>query len=213
MKIACIVLRYEEPGWTDETLKCIPSSHRKNVFFADRHGVGNMSKAFNEACVQAFRDSIYSMPEAIFWSTNVTFDPGVIDRMYELLFSDSRIAAVHAMHDSDHAHLHPGNTPGEIPFIELTCAMFKVDALGEIGGMDELMPYWGMDLDWSHRAKQAGWKLFRGPDAVSHTYLRNIKNKHPISKIREELRAYHHNLTIQRLTEIYGANWKQILWP
>jgi GT2 family glycosyltransferase len=25
--------------------------------------------------------------------------------------------------------------------------------------LDEMLPYWGQDLDWSYRVRQNGWKL------------------------------------------------------
>jgi GT2 family glycosyltransferase len=222
MKIAAIVLQYDEPGWTEQTYNCLPEQIRiSGAFtFADRHGVGNMSKAFNNAYhklkndyMRWHRGEFHDKYPFVFWATNVTFDPDLPQRMVNLMLADSEIAAVHASHNSDHKHLQPGREAQEVPFVELTCAVFSTKALYEVGLMDEDMPYWGMDLDWSYRAKQKGYKLYSHPGEVQHTYLRHIKQKHFISGIREQLRTHYDHATRQALEKKYGNNWRAELWP
>ena len=222
MKIATIILKYDEPGWTEQTYNSLPEQLKTTEFFtyADRHGVGNMSKAFNVAYLELksrynmyYHGSIADHYKAVFWATNVTFDQELPEQMYNLLMSDDNIAAVHAAHHSDHAHLQPGREAQEVPFVELTCAMFRTEVFRKIGLMDEDMPYWGMDLDWSYRARQAGYKLYSHPGEVKHTYLRHIKHKHPISRIREQLRQHYDLSTQQALVKKYGNEWRKIVWP
>lgn len=207
--ICAIVLKYEEPGWTEQTLECCRAAGITKIVIADRDGVGNMSKAFNRAALDVYKTGL---PQFIWFLTNVTFTPDV--PLALMAAFDDKTAAVHPCHDSDHAHLkNCGHTPEQIPFIEFTAPMFRTDALEKIGGADEAMPYWGMDLDWSYRAKQAGYNLKVSLARVQHVYLRHQKMKHPISTFREQLRAYHHNLTEAALVQKYGPKWEQILWP
>ena len=227
--ICAIVLKYEEPGWTEQTIACCEAAGITKIVIADRDGVGNMSKAFN-ACAFRVLEQYYPGPSKrfyfvkhaydvepgerpfIWFLTNVTFTPDV--PLALMAAFDDKTAAVHPCHDSDHAHLKTcGHTPQEVPFIEFTAPMFRTEALEKIGGAEEAMPYWGMDLDWSYRAKQAGYNLKVSLARVQHVYLRHQKAKHPISTFREQLRAYHHKLTEEALVQKYGPKWEQTLWP
>jgi hypothetical protein len=206
--ICAIVLKYEEPGWTEQTIACCEAAGITKIVIADRDGVGNMSKAFNRAVKSAgVFDSKY-----IWFLTNVTFTPDV--PLALMAAFDPFTACVHPCHDSDHAHLKVcGHTPQEVPFVEFTAPMFRALHLWLLGDADETMPYWGMDLDWSYRAKQAGYNLKVSLARVQHVYLRHQKSKHPISTFREQLRAYHHSHTEAALVQKYGPKWEQILWP
>ena len=207
--ICAIVLKYEEPGWTEQTIACCEAAGITKIVIADRDGVGNMSKAFNRAAIEIYKARL---PKFIWFLTNVTFTPDV--PLALMAAFDDKTAAVHPCHDSDHAHLKTcGHTPQEVPFIEFTAPMFRTEALEKIGGAEEAMPYWGMDLDWSYRAKQAGYNLKVSLARVQHVYLRHQKAKHPISTFREQLRAYHHKLTEEALVQKYGPKWEQTLWP
>ena len=207
--ICAIVLKYEEPGWTEQTVQCCEAAGITKIVIADRDGVGNMSKAFNRGALEVYKTGL---PQFVWLLTNVTFTPDV--PLALMAAFDDKTAAVHPCHDSDHAHLKTcGHTPQEVPFIEFTAPMFRTEALEKIGGADESMPYWGMDLDWSSRAKQAGHNLKVSLARVQHVYLRHQKSKHPISTFREQLRAYHHSHTEAALVQKYGPKWEQILWP
>ena len=207
--ICAIVLKYEEPGWTEQTVQCCEAAGITKIVIADRDGVGNMSKAFNRGALEVYKTGL---PQFVWLLTNVTFTPDV--PLALMAAFDDKTAAVHPCHDSDHAHLKTcGHTPQEVPFIEFTAPMFRTEALEKIGGADEHMPYWGMDLDWSYRAKQAGHNLKVSLARVQHVYLRHQKSKHPISTFREQLRAYHHSHTEAALVQKYGPKWEQILWP
>jgi hypothetical protein len=206
--ICAIVLKYEEPGWTEQTIACCEAAGITKIVIADRDGVGNMSKAFNRAVKSAgVFDSKY-----IWFLTNVTFTPEV--PLALMAAFDPLTACVHPCHDSDHAHLKTcGHTPEQVPFVEFTAPMFRTLHLWLLGDADEAMPYWGMDLDWSYRATQAGYNLKVSPARVQHVYLRHQQQKHPISTFREQLRAYHHKHTEAALVQKYGPKWEQILWP
>jgi hypothetical protein len=206
--ITAVVLRYEEPGWTEQTLACCAAAGITKIIVAERDGVGNMSRALNGAlfCRGAFTTKY------IWFLTNVTFTP---DTPLALMAAfDPYTAAVHPCHKSDHPHLQTcGETPKEVPFVEFTAPMFRALHLWLIEGADEGMPYWGMDLDWSFRAKEAGYNLKVSPARVEHTYLRNMAQKHPITKIRELMRKHWYNPTTQRLISKHGPDWAKKLWP
>jgi len=213
MSIAAVILRYEEPGWTDETIRCARAAGIQKIVFADREGVGCMSTAFNEAIFTTtgtIRSALVDF-KYIWWLTNVTFDidvPGTIAQAFE-----DDIACVHPCHASDHLHLQNTRHAAMVPFIELTAPMFSTRLLRQVGQMDEAMWGWGMDLDWSYRAKQLGYGLMVSPARVDHVYLRHIQGKHPVSVERERLRTLHSPATTQALADKWGPDWQKKLWP
>ena len=211
-KTVAVVLRYDEPGWTEEAIRCCNLAGI-DVEIAERHGVGNMSRAFNDAVYRIFKDNYYVYHKYLLWVTNVTFEPELVSKLIHELKANGKAAAIHPAHKSDHPHLHPGKPVSEVPFIELTCTLFNIEALEEIGDMDINMPYWGMDLDWSWRAKEQGYVVLNHPDEVKHTYLRHMKAKHPVSAFREQLRKHYDSQTVGALEIKYGKNWRQKLWP
>lgn len=212
-----IVLHYEEPGYFDATMKCLKASKLDDsAIIVSREGVGSMSKAFNAGVRQIeLKEWQY-----LLWITNVEFSPNLPAQMLEQLKADKSIGAVHATHKSDHIHLQ-SKKYRDVPFIELTMAMFNPNALEKVGLMDENMPYWGMDLDWSYRARESGFKLaVSGAPEIKHTYLRHanqfkaqsMRQKYQISIIREILRKHRDQQTVNALINKYGANWKQKIW-
>ena len=206
--ITAIVLKYEEPGWTEQTLECCAAAGITKIVMVERDGVGNMSRAFNSALTgHGVFDTKY-----IWFLTNVTFTPETPLALMAAFDRDT--AAVHPCHHSDHKHLQTCDaTPKQVPFVEFTAPMFRALHLLLLGGADEGMPYWGMDLDWSHRAKEEGYNLKVSPARISHTYLRIMTQPHPITKIRDQMRKHWYTPTEQKLIEKYGPDWAKKLWP
>ncbi len=191
------------------------------IIYADRDGVGNMSRALNEAFnkikfiefgSKCGVDRI-TLCKYVWFITNVTFNPDVPEKLMQVLDSDPNIAAVHpAMASSDHRHLWPGETR-DVPFIEFTAPMFRASDFARFM-LDENTPYYYMDLIISHQLKQEGKRLVCvGDAAVYHTYLRNERKQHPITNIRGQLRDYHTPLSKRYMEEKYGAEWQIKLWP
>jgi len=206
--LTCIVLEYKEPGWTEKTMKCLGKSRvpSENIIFADREGVGSISKAFNRA--------IGNVKTKFSWFlTNVTFAPDMPESLINAMETTQAIA-VHPAFDSDHNHIRAAKGVEYVPFIEWTAPAFDMRYFHEIGPCDEELPYWGMDLDWSYRANQ----IYETPLAVDgrfrlqHTYLRHSA-PHPISVIRRNLRALYDRDTQDRLTKKYGKQWQSKIWP
>lgn len=218
-----IVLKYEEPGVTDATVKSLIDAgfSSDQIVYADRDGVGNMSRAFNQAIIKTrgafeFRMtdlSAQASAKFIWFLTNVTFSPEVPELLAETFDSDT--AAVHPAFDSEHYHMRRrGGIFEDVPFVEWTAPMVSVSAWFDVGCLDTSMPYWGMDLDWSHRAKEKGYDLIvNGKCEVNHTYLNHNYEQHPISRIRKELREYWDEPTERRMIEKYGEDWLREIWP
>ena len=208
-KLAIIALKYLEPEW-QETQDCL-SKVNYPVFYADRDGVGNMSRAFNEA----FDKYVKGKFEYVWFVTNITFAPDVPDKLLDAL-ENCCINAIHpAMSTSDHLHLRSDCTDSVriVPFIELTAPMFSTYVLGKFP-LCEATPYYYMDLIISKQINDTdGFVAVHNGAEVHHTYLRNKANKHPISIIRERLRNYHTPLSKAYMVNTYGEDWQTKLWP
>lgn len=227
-KILPIVLKYEEKGWTDKTVKCLLDAgfSQEDIVFADRDGVGNMARAFNAALNnikitdeleylrfrgEFIKDQRMYNVKYIWFLTNVEFPR---EMPLSLLSAfDEETAAVHPAFDSEHYFIRDciGVAP-EVEFLEWTAPMVRADVFFELGGLDEKMPYWGFDLCFSYRAKEAGYVLkIDGRYKLKHTYL-NLNAPEPISAIRKQLRALYDKPTEERLIEKYGEDWLKKLW-
>ncbi len=207
-----IVLQYEEPEWTDRTVKSLQDAGIEKIWFADRRGVGSMSKAFNEAVIDVLYHEKPPMESLIWWVTNVTFTPDVPQTLLSCFdgVEGAAAAAVHPKFDSDHPHIRQGGW--DVPFLEWTAPMIRVKALYEVGLLDQDMPYVGMDIDWCWRAKQQGW-FFEVPDCrVEHKYLRHNK-PFDVSLQREKMRNAAWPGTQEKLKKKWGDNWKSKLCP
>jgi hypothetical protein len=216
--LAIIALKYLEPEW-QQTLDCL-NKQPFDVYFADRDGVGNMSRAFNEA----FEKHVKGKYEYVWLVTNIIFDPDVPKRLlsaanFLVVMHDKDSILLHpVMNSSDHKHLHCNPefsefNANEVPFVELTAPMVSCRALKDFPLCEET-PYYYMDLILSYQVKQAGGfvGVHNGVE-VKHTYLRNKTTTHPISEIRKQLRNYHTPLSKKYMVETYGADWESKLWP
>lgn len=208
--LAIIALEYLEPEW-QQTLDCVKATGLP-YFIAKRDGVGNMSRAFNEA----YDKYVSGRYKYVWLVTNILFSPDVPKKLIEAFYEDCDLLGVHpSMKGSDHAHQIPDGS-GEVKyvrFIELTAPMFYTDSF-DSRMLCEETPYWYMDLIISHQLKQVGEIAVHHGCEVSHEYLRNTvkKSVHPITKIRHELRSYFKKSSLEYLVKTYGENWKELLW-
>ena len=212
-QIQPIVLRYNETGWTEKTVACLIAAgfEESDIVYADREGVGNMSKALNNA----FQGNLMNDQKPFIWFlTNVTFSEQMPVSLLELILSDEDIAAVHPAFDSDHPHIR--NAYGisrDVPFVEWTAPLVRRNVFNSFH-LDCEMPYWGMDLDWSYAVKMGGKILaIDGRHRLGHTYLRLADKKEDITIERERIRKTFDASTEQRLIEKYGKDWMVKLWP
>lgn len=206
MKLLIVLLEYLEPEFT-QTLKCVEDTGLPYELVS-RDGVGNMSRAYNSILMDASWQADY-----LWFVSNVTFDKEMPFKLAETL-EKTGWAGVHpAMSTSDHKfQWKMGDVPCETPFIEWTAPMVRADLFSH-EPLDEMLPYYYMDLDWCYRMRQQGYKV--GVDhrvEVSHVYLRN-KKEHPIGQIRKQLRNYWTPISQKHMIEKYGKDWQSKLWP
>ncbi len=57
------------------------------------------------------------------------------------------------------------DAPGETDFITGCCLLVRAETVREVGMLDPAFGYYGEDVDWCLRAKQAGWHLLYEPRA------------------------------------------------
>jgi hypothetical protein len=214
-QVTPVVLEYLEPGSTDQTMQCLIASgfDPENILQVGREGVGSMSKAFNSVFEGVYGFDVITTPY-VWFITNVTFGKKTVYSLLDFMESVNgkrQCAVIHPQFDSSHSFIKNPQAIDTVPFVELTAPLFRVDALRDVGLMDELMPYWGMDADWGHRARlKDWWCCVDGYSTIKHTYLHQSQ-PYPISKIRAALRSLYDEQTRNRLIEKYGTDWKQLI--
>lgn len=203
--ILIVALEYLEPEW-EETLADIKATNL-NYEIVSRDGVGNMSRAYNSILLDPFWDA-----EFIWFVSNIRFDADV-PYILEAGLKETGWAGIHpSMKSSDHKshHPHPIRTHKQTPYIEWTAPMVRSDVfLRE--PLDEMLPYYYMDLDWSYRVNDKGVGVHHGCQ-VDHVYLRNAE-EHPIGKIRKQLRNYWTPISQKHMEQKWGKDWTKKLWP
>jgi hypothetical protein len=220
--IVIIALKYEEPEY-QETIKCIEATGLP-VIWANRDGVGNYSRAFNEA----FKHGVVWMPNALdafmipidfkytWMISNITFAPDIPFKLAEVLDKMTNVSAVHpAMPGSDHRHQWPNIDPCPtiVPFIEWTAPMVRTDAFRSVK-LNEELAYYYMDLDWCYRISRVhklGNVAVAHHAVIGHTYLRSAR-QHLVSKIRSQLRDWWTPRSQREMARIYGPGWKKDNW-
>ena len=214
-QVTPVVLEYLEPGWLEQTMQCLINSgfKQENILQVGREGVGSMSAAFNRVFEGVYGFDLITTPY-VFFVRNVTFDKHVPAFLAAALDEYTDVVAIHPKFISDHPHIRHAKGRDYVPFVEWTAPMIRVDALRDVGLLDEKLPYVGQDIDWSHRAKLKGWELMAdGFSTVNHVYLRHTQNPAPITQIRGALRNVYQQSTENRLIEKWGTDWRKLLCP
>jgi hypothetical protein len=208
-KVAVVAVKYLEPEYV-QTIECIQALNVP-VFYVDREGIGSLSMAINKG----FNNNELTQFKYVWFLTNIIFEASVLQQLVDEM-ERTGFTAIHPCFESDHRHIRPIaklNSIREVPFIEFTAPMIRTNVF-ELFQLDEDMPYWGQDLDWSYRVRSKGCKLGVHYGArVDHTYIRNNKNDHPVTEARKRLRNMTDDMTRQKLISKYGNNWKKTVWP
>ena len=201
MRIHIIVLEYLEPDW-QQTMECV---HKTGLPYTivSRDGVGNMSRAYNTAIKMSIQ------ADYLWFVSNITFEPDVPVKLAETLLNTGWAACHPIMKSSDHRFQWDAKEPKETPFIEWTAPMVDFEVFNQ-HCLDEMLPYYYMDLDWCHRVKPL--KVGIAPVEIQHTYLRN-KKEHPVGQIRKQLRNYWTPISQRHMENKYGKDWQNKLWP
>lgn len=220
--IVIIALQYEEPEY-EQTRKCIEDTGLP-VIWANRDGVGNYSRAFNEAFIYGpvedpkGNSGIYRAHDFKYaWMiSNITFDPQVpFELADDMDIKLLNLAAIHpAMHGSDHRHQWPDadGLTKIVPFIEWTAPMVRTSVFSKVF-LNRELAYYYMDLDWCYRvqSQNIGNVAVCHSAQVGHLYLRNNK-KHRISQIRSALRDHWTPRSQREMARLYGPDWKKKDW-
>lgn len=204
--IAIVSLKYLEPEYK-QTTDCLVDMNLP-IFFADRDGVGNMSRAFNDAFIKNVKGNY----EFVWFVTNITCSPDT-PHILASGIRGSIVGAHPTMAGSDHLHQRQNVTKQGIipaPFIEFTAPMFRADVFAKYL-LDEDLWYYYMDLELCHRLHGAGYQVaVNHAAAVDHTYLRNTEIKHPVTELRSKLRNYISAGNRDYLATKYGPNWASL---
>lgn len=208
MRTGVVAIIYAEPEWQN-TKRCIQQLKLPTVY-VDRDGVGSMAKAYNRGFNKLIE--LYPDLEFVWMISNVRFNPYILKIMEK---SMEGFDCLHPSFNSDHPFAQPTFIKGvkEVPFVEFTAPLIRVETFKKFP-LDEQMPYWGHDLDWGYRVRQAGGKVGVHHDVtVQHEYIRfKAKRKPlPVTKERQRLRKETNAGTRARLAELYGDNWGQVL--
>ena len=208
MKILIVALEYLEPEW-EQTIADIEATGLP-FEVVSRDGVGNMSRAYNSILMDPTWQADY-----LWFVSNIRFDADTPFKLAQTL-ERTGWAGIHpAMPTSDHRshHLHPIGVEKETDFIEFTAPMIRAEVFLN-DPLDEMLPYYYMDLDWSYRIRQQGMKV--GVDhstQIRHIYLRNFEDEHPVSRIRKQLRTYWTPISQKHMVQKWGKDWTTKLWP
>lgn len=218
-KVAILSVVYREHEWS-ETKRCIELIMDVPVFFIERNpiGTGSLSECINRGFNQIISNNC---PEYIWVISNVTFSPTLVYELTEYMDAYPDLAAIHPCFHSDHVHMQQTtNEHGSndfmvhVPFVEFTAPMVRTSIFKNFP-LDENMPYWGQDLDWGYRVKQAGHKIgvFHG-EQLGHTYIRFKKDQqNKYTKARRKMRIQTDESTRKALFAKYGEAWKDLRWP
>jgi GT2 family glycosyltransferase len=205
-RAAIISVIYQEPEWK-QTKACIEASGADRVIFVDRKGFGSLAKAYNKGFVGLGSETF----DYVWFVSNPIFKEDTLDMLVDAM-NRSGYAGIHPSFNSDHQHIQNNGTCLllEAPFIEFTAPIVRHEVFAGCM-LDERMPYWGHDLDWSYRVRQAGLKVGVNHGVeLEHSYLRN-KRRLPITVRRMQARAATDRSTRQRLIELYGTDWREVL--
>lgn len=207
--LSVVVLKYEEPGWTKATLDCVAAvPYPLDVVIADRGGIWGMADAYNAAMAEVRSDFVWFV-------SNVRFDPGMGLSLLDVMEQHPEAAAVHPRHRSDHLFLTgQGGEVEAVPFIEWTAPLVRRSAWSAVGPLDEDMPFVHYDLDWSYRAKQAGYSLWvDNRFELEHVYLHSTKSRYAVTEERRKMRDAMMAGSEAKCAQKYGPEWKSLIWP
>jgi hypothetical protein len=199
--IHIVLLEYLEPDFK-QTIECVLRTGLPYTIVS-RDGVGNMSRAYNTILNKHIN------AKYVWFVSNITFDSDVPNKLAETLESTGWAACHPIMKSSDHQFQWEAKEPKATPFIEWTAPMVRYDSF-KLCCLDEMLPYYYMDLDWCYRIRPE--KVGIAPVEIQHTYLRN-KKEHPIGQIRKQLRNYWTPLSQHHMVQKYGKDWQNKLWP
>lgn len=210
LPVVIIALKYFEPEYK-QTIECI-EKFNVPIIWADRDGIGNLSRAFNEAFLyQLKNDPAYStLPRYVWFVTNIQCNIDVLPALVKAM-DESDFAAMHPAFASAHPHHRPdgSNSVKQTPFVEFTAPIFRADVFDEYY-LDENFWYWYMDIDICLRMQADGYKFgVHHGFTLQHSYL--TTSNHFFTDVRKSLRAALNPVGELRMNSKYGNEWKKLL--
>lgn len=202
-RVAIVSVIYLEREW-QETKACIEACGVP-VYYVDRKGTGSLAEAYNRGFKQ-----IDIPVDYVWFISNPVFDNDALPLLIKAM-TKTKYAAIHPSFNSDHKHIRNDNSGKvkEAKFVEFTAPIVRTDIFKD-HPLNEDMPYWGHDLDWSYKVKKRGHKLgIHHGIEMRHTYMRKM-NRYVTEK-RKALRREAHLSTEAALIKLYGLNWKKKL--
>jgi hypothetical protein len=193
--IDIVLINYLEKSFA-QTIKCCEKLNG-NVILQDRspRGVGSLAQAVNKGFSKVTTEYFLVV-------TNVTFNPTEINKFIQ----HTGYTAIQPTYASDHKHLRLGYGIERVPFTEFTFVLLHSNDFDKLGGVDELMPYVGFDIDYGIKASKMELEIACDFNyKVEHIYNRHLDYS-IVTKRRKELRREAEFKTRQRLVELYGIN-------
>jgi hypothetical protein len=208
--VGIVSVIYQEPEWINTQI-CIEQCGVP-IEYVDRRGVGSLAKALNDGFKKINKKHRL---DYVWFVTNPCFDSTVLPKLI-VAMDETGYDAIHPSFDSDHKHLQPDGS-GEIrpvTFVEFTCPIVRVETFQRLP-LDELMPYWGHDIDWGYRVRRDGGTVaVHHGTYVKHEYIRNrVKTRpHRATLVRRAKRKRTNSQTYRRLEQLYGkTTWRDIV--
>ena len=233
-KVLIVAVEYMEPEWqqTKTLIEKLAADYNGSgngsctVKYVGRDGVGSLAEAYN----RGFRKAQGHEYDYVWLLSNISSVSGfvtgevkdpisiLIEHMcvFDLPGLPSEVAATHPAFESDHLHLRPKKDMDweAAPYIEFTAPFIRAEIFAKYP-LDEAMPYWGHDLDWSYRVAQAGYTLTVDHSVVlGHSYIRHSKANgtlHAVTRRRLMLRRRSDKSTEAALVAKYGKMWRNVL--
>lgn len=212
-RVLIVAVRYLEPEWEKTYEPLLKLEERGiTVQYVHRHpkGFGSLAEALN----RGFNKGNGKNYDYIWFVTNIAFDEDLIDRLVQAM-DKTKYAAIHPCFNSDHEHIRPVEKGGikEAAFVEFTCPIVRADVFTQYK-LDEQMPYWGHDLDWSYRVRKGGYELgiLHGVE-IGHTYIRHSDRTNPHTLRRFKMRKAYNAQTSNALKRKYGEDWRGVMYP
>ena len=171
--VATLVIHYIVEELTNRAVKdLLAQDYRHNIFVVDC----GSPKAYENPDVEVWRlDNSRGLAGSINWAmkriedydyafqytNDVTSPPEVLGSLVRRLTNDVRLAAIQPSMASWHRHLNPmqSDSCAYVPYLEWAAVLVNLAAWKDVGPLDEEFNFFSMDIDWSYRAKQKGWKL------------------------------------------------------
>ncbi len=185
--ITVVIPFYKREDQLDKCLEAIGSDGQALTVDDSNRGLG-FTKTVNEG-VKPLIPFYESDPYALVLNQDCYLMPGAIEKMVSFMNAHPKcaIAGIKQLSSNNEDHIIHGGTyecfPAgrheggqvsrgdctenkQVPWVNGACMIVRLEAILEIGLMDETMKMFGSDADWSYTARARGWECWYIADAV-----------------------------------------------